>query len=173
MSEDLLAIINWIVAAGAADVNGVTFLVGAIWSATDRAATRRRKHCSPNAPSPIRTRARPLAGCTCVAPSTWWGLGGFDALMRQEARKGSPQAVTLGSTRNVLIEALTQSQKYRYIGDAGELGQQEPECRVVAGPDRKDDLGDEHVPALRNGQRLRRGPTMVASAAEPLRIRLL
>ncbi|WP_327687230.1 hypothetical protein [Streptomyces sp. NBC_00467] len=79
----------------------------------------------------------------------------------------------MGSTRNVLIEALTQSQKYRDIGDPGETGQQEPECRIVAGPDRKDDLGDEYVPALRNGQRLRRGPTMVVSAAGSLRIRLL
>ncbi|WP_189834941.1 hypothetical protein [Streptomyces zaomyceticus] len=64
-----------------------------------------------------------------------------------------------------------QSQKQCGVGDPGDLGHQVLDRRIIAGPDRSDDLVDEYLAGLRNGRRCKRGPTTVVSTAQPFRIR--
>ncbi|WP_437105195.1 hypothetical protein [Streptomyces sp. enrichment culture] len=112
VSKDLLAIINWIVAAGAADVIGVTgsFLVGACnaRSDIDLVCYGPRGYEAAQALFAERTLIRPYEGETLtrlyVRRAKYMVGGSFDALMRQEARK--LQGLTTGAGAHINCEPL-------------------------------------------------------------------
>ncbi|MGW6605593.1 hypothetical protein [Streptomyces sp. NPDC055036] len=95
VAKDLLAIIDWVVAAGAADVIGVTgsFLVGACneRSDIDLVCYGPRGYEAAEALFAERSLIEPYAGDTLtrlyIRRAKYMAGSSFDALMRQEARK--------------------------------------------------------------------------------------